>query len=165
MALFIFARFHAREGDEATVAAALRDVIVPTRAEPGCLAINAFRSIRDPSLFFLHSRWIDETAFDTHAELPHTVAFLQRVKLRIDHPLDVARTGARPPRSQFGPCKNFPALIAAQQLARCEITVWARAQRHFSLVRVSPTVAILARKAVIWRISAEVSRRSVTTLC
>jgi len=50
MELFIFARFHAREGDEAAVAAALRDVIVSTRAEPGCLAINAFRSIRDPSL-------------------------------------------------------------------------------------------------------------------
>jgi quinol monooxygenase YgiN len=47
MELFIFARFHAREGDEAVVAAALRDVVVPTRPEPGCLAINAFRSIRD----------------------------------------------------------------------------------------------------------------------
>jgi len=90
--LFIFARFHAREGDEAAVAAALRDVIVPTRAEPGCLAINAFRSVRDPSLFYLHSRWIDETAFDIHAELPHTVAFLQRVEPRINHPLEVART-------------------------------------------------------------------------
>ena len=76
MELFIFARFHAREGDEAAVAAALRDVVVPTRAEPGCLAINAFRSVRDPRLFYIHSRWIDETAFDIHAELPHTVAFL-----------------------------------------------------------------------------------------
>ena len=92
MELFIFARFHAREGDEAAVAAALRDVIVPTRAEPGCLAINAFRSVRDPSLFYLHSRWIDEKAFDIHAELPHTVAFLQRVEPRINHPLEVART-------------------------------------------------------------------------
>jgi quinol monooxygenase YgiN len=92
MQLFIFARFRAREGDEAAVAAALRDVVVPTRAEPGCLAINAFRSIRDPRLFHLHSRWIDETAFDMHAELPHTVAFLNRVEPLIDHPLEVART-------------------------------------------------------------------------
>lgn len=71
MEVFIFARFHAREGHEEAVAAALRDVVVPTRAEPGCLAINAFRSIRDPSLFHLHSRWTEETAFDIHAELPH----------------------------------------------------------------------------------------------
>jgi quinol monooxygenase YgiN len=92
MELYIFARFHAREGEEAAVAAALRNVIVPTRSEPGCLAIDAFRSIRDPSLFYLHSRWIDEAAFDIHAELPHTVAFLQRVEPRVDHPLEVTRT-------------------------------------------------------------------------
>jgi len=36
MELFIFARFHAREGEEAAVAAALRDVIGPSRAEPDC---------------------------------------------------------------------------------------------------------------------------------
>ena len=92
MELFIFARFHAREGHEEAVAAALRDVVVPTRAEPGCLAINAFRSIRDLRLFHLHSRWIDEAAFDIHAELPHTAAFLKRVEPLIDHPLEVTRT-------------------------------------------------------------------------
>jgi quinol monooxygenase YgiN len=92
MQLFIFARFHAREGNETAVAAALRDIVVPTRAEPGCLAINAFCSARDPGLFYIHSRWIDETAFDIHAELPHTLAFLERVKALIDHPLEVTRT-------------------------------------------------------------------------
>ena len=92
MELFIFSRFHAREGDEASVAAALRDVVVPTRAEPGCLAINAFRSVRDPGLFYIHSRWVDERAFDIHAELPHTVAFLARVEALIDHPLKVTRS-------------------------------------------------------------------------
>jgi quinol monooxygenase YgiN len=40
MELFIFARFHARPGHEATVAEALREVIAPTRGEPGCLAIH-----------------------------------------------------------------------------------------------------------------------------
>jgi quinol monooxygenase YgiN len=92
MELYIFARFHARDGDEAAVAAALRDVVVPTRAEPGCLAIDAYRSIRDLRLFYLHSRWIDETAFNVHAELPHTLAFVQHVERFLDHPLDVART-------------------------------------------------------------------------
>jgi quinol monooxygenase YgiN len=46
----------------------------------------------DPRLFYIHSHWIDETAFDTHAELPHTVMFLERVEPIIDHPLDVTRT-------------------------------------------------------------------------
>jgi quinol monooxygenase YgiN len=92
MELFIFARFHAREGSEAAVEAALRAVVVPTRAEPGCLAINAFRSLRDPRLFYIHLRWIGETAFDVHAELPHTVAFLERVEALVDHPLEVTRS-------------------------------------------------------------------------
>lgn len=92
MELFIFARFHAREGQEAAVAAALRDTVIPSRAEPGCLAIEAYRSVRDPRLFFIHSRWIDEAAFDTHAGLPHTVRFVERVQPLIDHPLEVIRT-------------------------------------------------------------------------
>jgi quinol monooxygenase YgiN len=89
--LFIFGRFKAREGQEAAVAQALHDVVRPSRAEAGCLAIAAYRSVRDPRLFWIHSRWIDEAAFDTHAEQPHTVRFVERVQQLIDHPLDVTR--------------------------------------------------------------------------
>ena len=91
MELFIFARFHARAGDEGGLAAALRDVLAPTREEPGCLGIHAFRSSRDARLFYIHSRWKDEAAFDRHAALPHTVRFVERVTPLIDHPLDVTR--------------------------------------------------------------------------
>jgi quinol monooxygenase YgiN len=94
MELLIFGRFHAREGEEDAVAAALREVLGPTRAESGCLTIGHYRSIRDPRLFYVHSRWIDEAAFETHAGLPHTVRFIERVQALIDHPLDVTR--ARP---------------------------------------------------------------------
>ncbi len=94
MELFIFGRFHAQEGQEDAVAAAIHDVAGPTREEPGCLAYGAYRSIRDPRLFYIHTRWIDEAAFNVHAELPHTVRFIERVQHLIDHPLDVTR--ARP---------------------------------------------------------------------
>ncbi len=94
MELFVFARFHARDGQEGAVEAAMRDVRGPTRHEPGCLAIEYYRSIRDPRLFYVHSRWSDEAAFEMHAGLPHTVRFLARVEPLIDHPLDVTR--ARP---------------------------------------------------------------------
>lgn len=92
MELFIFARFHAHTGQADAVAAALRDVVSQTRAEPGCLAIAAYRSTHDPRLFYIHSRWADEAAFDAHAGLPHTVRFLEQVQPLIDHPLDVVRT-------------------------------------------------------------------------
>jgi quinol monooxygenase YgiN len=94
MELSIFARFHARDGQEGTVAAALREVTGLSRQEPGCLFIEAYRAIRDPRLFHIHSRWIDEAAFELHAGLPHAARFLQRVQPLIDEPLEVSR--ARP---------------------------------------------------------------------
>jgi len=93
MELIIFARFRALDGREAAVEAALREVTSITQnIEPGCIAIAPYRSVRDPKLFFIHSRWVDESAFDLHATLPHTMRFLERVQTLIDHPLDVNRT-------------------------------------------------------------------------
>jgi len=91
MELFIFARFHVREGNEAVAAAVLRDQIEGVRSEPGCLAINAYRSIRDPRLFYIHSRWTDEAAFETHADLPRPVRFVERMQTLIDHPFEATR--------------------------------------------------------------------------
>jgi len=91
MEMFIFARFRARDGRESTVAETLREVLAPTLEEAGCLSIHAFRSKRDPRLFYIHSRWRDEAAFDYHAELPHTVRFIERIEPLIDHPLDITR--------------------------------------------------------------------------
>jgi quinol monooxygenase YgiN len=42
-------------------------------------------------LFFLNSRWIDEAAFDVHAQLASTIAFVERAGRLIDHPFDVTR--------------------------------------------------------------------------
>jgi quinol monooxygenase YgiN len=92
MELVTFARFHARPGHEAAVAEAILTNLPPTREEPGCLDTHAFRSIRDPRLFYIHSRWKDEAAFEIHARLPHTVRLIATVEPLIDHPLDVART-------------------------------------------------------------------------
>jgi quinol monooxygenase YgiN len=92
MELYIFGRFNASAGNEAAVAEAINDVLVPSREEAGCLNIHAFRSIRDTRLFFIHSRWVSEEAFELHAALPHTVRFIERVEPLIDDPLDVART-------------------------------------------------------------------------
>jgi quinol monooxygenase YgiN len=91
MQLYIFARFYARSGNEAAVEQAIRDVLAPAREEAGCLSINAFRSVRDPRLFYIHSCWVNEAAFDIHASLPHTVHFVERVEPLIDHALDVTR--------------------------------------------------------------------------
>jgi quinol monooxygenase YgiN len=91
MALFIFARFHASAGNERAVEQVIRDVLGPSSEEAGCLSIHAFRSKRDPRLFYIHSRWVDEDAFEDHARRPHTVRFLELVERLVDHELDVTR--------------------------------------------------------------------------
>jgi quinol monooxygenase YgiN len=91
MELFIFARFHARPGQEPEVESALRKVIAPTRQEPGCVSIHAFRSIRDARLFYIHSRWVDEAAFDNHDRQLYTVQFVEQMQPLVDHELDTTR--------------------------------------------------------------------------
>ena len=92
MEQFVFVRLHAREGEEKAAEEALRQVMGPSRGEPGCLSFHLFRSVRDPRLFYIHSRWTDAAAFQTHGELPHTVRFLKKVDALLDQPRDVART-------------------------------------------------------------------------
>jgi quinol monooxygenase YgiN len=92
MEQYVFVRLHARQGEEGDVEEALREVAGPTREEVGCLSFHMFRSMRDPRLFFVHSRWVDEAAFQKHAELPHTMRFLKRVDALLDQPRDVTRT-------------------------------------------------------------------------
>lgn len=92
MEITIFARFHAIEEKEEEVASELLQTVARVRPEPGCLAIEVYRSTRDPRLFFLHSRWVDEAAFNKHAELPATNQFVDRMQRLIDHPFDATRT-------------------------------------------------------------------------
>jgi quinol monooxygenase YgiN len=47
----------------------IREVLVPTRAEAS-----------DERLFFIHSCWVDEAAFERHAGEPHTRRFIARVR-------------------------------------------------------------------------------------
>lgn len=92
MEQFVFVRLHAKDGEENAVEAALREVMGPSREEPGCLSFHLFQSARDPRLFYIHSRWLDEEAFQRHASLPHTERFLKKVDALLDIPREVART-------------------------------------------------------------------------
>ena len=92
MEMALFARFHARPGHEDAVSIAILDVLPPSRAEPGCISIHAFRSRRDARVFYIHSRWKDEAAFEIHAELPHTVRFIERVTPLCAPAPDITRT-------------------------------------------------------------------------
>ena len=92
MEIFIFARLHSRPGKRQELMQAMFEVQGPTREEPGCLGYGAFRSLSDPDEFYIHSRWKDMAAFERHAELAHTLRFLEAVAPLLDHPLKVVRS-------------------------------------------------------------------------
>jgi quinol monooxygenase YgiN len=89
MELFLFARLHARPGKQSELQQAMFEVQGPTRKEPGCLGYGAYRSVRDPDEFYIHTRWRDREAFEQHAALPHTVRFVASVESLLDHPFNV----------------------------------------------------------------------------
>ncbi|HWU71608.1 MAG TPA: putative quinol monooxygenase [Pseudoxanthomonas sp.] len=88
--LDLFATLHARPGRADEVRRALETVRAPTRREPGCIAFDCFASIRDADEFCIHSRWRDLAAFERHAALPHTVAFLAQMHDLLDPALKIA---------------------------------------------------------------------------
>lgn len=90
--LIVFAPFHARAGQELGVEQALRSVHEATEQEPGCLSHRICRSIRDAALFYVHSIWPSEAAFEQHAAQADTIRFVEQIEPLIDHALEVART-------------------------------------------------------------------------
>ncbi len=67
--LFVFGRFHACAGYEGAVDEALHDVVGSSREEAGCLGIHAFRSTRDPQLFYIHR---NSRGFASHRAIHRT---------------------------------------------------------------------------------------------
>ena len=92
MPLFIFARLEPKPEKELQLRDELQLVLEPTRAEPGCVRIHLYESTRDPCVFFIHSEWIDQAAFDAHVEQPHTQRFVSAVEDLIAYPLQAVRT-------------------------------------------------------------------------
>ena len=91
MELFIFARFHARPGNESAVEKALRDVIGPSSEEPGCSSILPFARPVIPTCSTSTRAERTRRRSRVHAGLPHTVRFLERIAPLLDHPLDITR--------------------------------------------------------------------------
>jgi quinol monooxygenase YgiN len=84
-------RFEPLQGREAAFREELLRVVEACRTEAGCLSIHAFESMREPSVFAIHSEWADETAFELHATLPHTKQFLAAVQPLLTHPVKALR--------------------------------------------------------------------------
>lgn len=92
MAIHVFVRFEPLRGKEVDFREELLRVVEATRAEIGCLGIHVFESLREPFVFAIHSEWVDEAAFELHAQLPHTIRFLGAAKELLTHPVQGLRS-------------------------------------------------------------------------
>ena len=92
MPLDIFVRLEPKPGKNRQLLDELMLVLEPTRAEPGCVRIHLYESTRPPLAYYIHSEWIDEEAFEIHAELPHTRRLIESAVDLITHPFQAVRT-------------------------------------------------------------------------
>jgi len=92
LSVHFFVRFEPLPGKEMRFREELLRVNEPSRAEIGCLAVRVFESLREPFVFTIHSEWVDEAAFELHAQLPHTVRFLGAAKELLTHPVQGLRS-------------------------------------------------------------------------
>ncbi|OKH84231.1 antibiotic biosynthesis monooxygenase [Mycobacterium sp. ST-F2] len=57
-------------------AAAMRELVTPTLAEPGCITYEFYRDLDEPSLFHCFEHWDSKEALDLHGTTPHVAKFL-----------------------------------------------------------------------------------------
>ena len=84
-------RFEPLPGKEAELREELLRVRVSSQAEPGCLRLDVFETVREPIVFAIHSEWVDEAAFELHAALPHTTHFLAAAERLTGRPVQGLR--------------------------------------------------------------------------
>lgn len=91
MSFHFIVRFEPLPGKEAAFRDEVLRVNAPSRAEPGCVRIDVFETLREPHVFAIHSEWVDEASFELHATLSHTMRFLEAVEPLLTQPVQGLR--------------------------------------------------------------------------
>jgi len=73
--LTIIARIQAAPGQGDALEEALRTLVGPTLAEPGCLNYDLHRSVETPGLFLFYENWQTKAQWETHMESDHLRAY------------------------------------------------------------------------------------------
>jgi len=60
-----------KKGELDDVLAALRPLTEASRQEPGCLLYQALRDPENENVIFLYEQYLDETAYQAHADSEH----------------------------------------------------------------------------------------------
>ncbi|MFD0322146.1 putative quinol monooxygenase [Lysobacter gummosus] len=77
----------ARPGQRVALAAALIELVAPTRDEQGCLDYTLFELANEPGTFYMRESFADQGAFQVHIATPHFKAFQRRFDELLGAPL------------------------------------------------------------------------------
>ena len=78
--LVLVANIRAHSGKSAALKAALEALLVPTRAEVGCLQYDLHQNNKTPETFVYFERWTDYDVWQDHMKTDHIKTFLEVTK-------------------------------------------------------------------------------------
>ena len=71
MAYVVSAKWRAKQGKEQRLEEIVRELIEPSRAEPGNVMYEPSRSPEDPQLFYLYEQYESEAGYQAHMDSEH----------------------------------------------------------------------------------------------
>ena len=88
--MIVVAKLKAQEGKEATLEAALRDMVKKVASEDGTEVYTLHRSSEDPALFMFYEKYKDADALKIHSTSPYFKALFATVQPLLAAPPDIA---------------------------------------------------------------------------
>jgi quinol monooxygenase YgiN len=83
----VVAHIRAQSTSVAYVRAQLLTMVMPSRAEIGCLNYDLHQSLDDPTLFVIHENWIDRAALEAHFQTAHFRALMETLTDTLAEPM------------------------------------------------------------------------------
>ena len=74
------AEFFAKDGKTDELIAALRVLMKPTHAEPGCIRYELNQRVDEPNGITFIEKWKDKKAFDEHCAMPYITNYFDNVR-------------------------------------------------------------------------------------
>lgn len=79
----------AKPGREKELKKALQSMVVPTRAEKGCLNYDLHESSDQPGAFMFHENWSSKEALDAHLKTKHIADAMNEAKEHLAGPVQI----------------------------------------------------------------------------
>ena len=88
--LTVVARIKAKPGQEARVRKELQELLVPTRAEDGCLNFDMHESLDRPGDFLFYENWTSRAHLDRHIQAPHIQNWFKLADSLLSEPVELS---------------------------------------------------------------------------